>query len=151
MGCARINWWRRRESNLNGDPEQLDISHTDPGHNPHNSPHSSELRVEPSQDKEHYPHTPEHKQGRSVHLKGVPAEHRVPDDLKRVIEVWGDLPADIRSAILTMVGPAKDRPPLGGNPPPIKEWHLVVFGRGTPPVQLAAAEFRQLLDRNQHT
>ena len=121
LGRARINWWRRRESNLNGDSEPLDTSHTDSGHNPHNSAHSSELCAARSQGEEHNPNTSEHKKGRSVHSKGVPAEHRIPDDLGLVIVSWEGLPDDVRSAILAMGGSVKERDLLKDDPAPLEE------------------------------
>ena len=56
-----------------------------------------------------------------MHSKGVPAEHRIPDGLGLVIEAWEGLPDDVRSAILAMVGPVKDRSRLRDDPAAIEE------------------------------
>ena len=118
MSCAGTDWWRRRESNLGSDPEQSDRCHTHPGHNSHNSRHPSEIGTARSQDREHVPDTSEHYQGRSVHPESVPEEYQIPDDLGRVVEAWRDLPGDIRSAILAMVGSVskKSLPATGVDP-----------------------------------
>ena len=73
------------------------------------------------------PHNSAHSIGISTHIKNVPEEYRIPDDVRLIVDAWGDLPAHAKSAIVAMVGSARKGSSADPEPEPLQDWHLVVL------------------------